>query len=89
MTEKVLRIKYAAELTSLDLDPTYTFRYIKKYKYAGADRERVMELKSPYKIVHTYGKSVTTDIRIHHRKGGYAYSENLPINTEVAIVGED
>jgi len=89
MTEKVLRIKYAAELTILDLDPTYTFRYIKKYKYAGAVIEKVVELKSPYKVVHTYGKGVTTDIRIHHRKNGYAYSENLPINTEVAIVGEE
>lgn len=53
MIEQLRYTKYAAELSVLDLGKNVIFRHIKKYKYRGEQREKVVTMYKPNYVQHS------------------------------------
>lgn len=90
MKEELRTTKYAAELNILDLGADVILKYIKKYKYRGEQREKVVPMYRPNHINHSVvlpAGSAYVSVR-HAKKPTHTYSsdwEYLPLDATIAI----
>lgn len=85
MGEKLLRTKYAAELAVVDLGADITLRWVKRYRYRGEQREKVIEMSRPYSLgaVNIYTSQIT--LTYDTSSGYYASTALLPLDAKIAV----
>lgn len=87
-----MTVKYAGQLSALDLN--HEIRYLKKYRYGGQDKERVITMPIVIRIWHTWdvkpaNKGVETTITYRKSKYSSMEYETLSPLTEVEVVDAD
>lgn len=71
-----MTVKYAGQLSAVDLG--HAIRYVKKYRYGGEDREKVVVMPNVIRVWHSWDIKVNNapvDVTVVWRKTKYTAME--------------